>query len=273
MEKETQSHLEGEAQATDTLENPADNVSGDGGSDESSSDAVHPDDGQSSGDENGEVFHEEGGRKFKTKDEFIAFYRQQRGAASRVARENKELKTRLEQIEAANARVGNGQQSSTPAPSQDQIEKVDEEVARAAEVLAKTGKFVSPEQLKEMKDQLALIQQYSDQMKIAAAHQTINSFLESNPDAVGHEEEMADLIKEYGLDRKGTEEGLRLAYRMYFGKDPKAMNPTQVARQAYKKGQENGLRKSQAGAAPGSNAGGSPASTGGFSLDFSLLDT
>lgn len=273
MEKETQSHLEGEAQETDTLDNPADNVSGDAGSDEPSSDAVHPDDGQSSGDNDGEIFHEEGGRKFKTKDEFISFYRQQRGAASRVARENSQLKARLEQMEASNARASNGQQPTTQAPSQEQIEKVDDEVARAAEVLAKTGKFVSPEQLKAMQERLDMLQQYSDQAKVAAAHQTVNSFLETNPDAVGHEEEMADLIKEYGLDRKGTEEGLRLAYRMYFGKDPKAISPTQAARQAYKKGQENGLRRSQAGAAPGGNAGGGSANTGGFSIDFSLLDT
>lgn len=266
-----QSHLEGEAQDTDTLENPADGVSGDEDSNESSSETVHPDDGQSSGDE--EYFHEEGGRKFKTKDEFVSFYRQQRGAASRVARENTELKTRLEQIEAQVTRLGNNVPNTAPAPTAAAIEKVDDEVAKAAEVLARTGKFVSPEQLKEMSEQVKMLQQYSDQMKMAAAHQTVNSFLESNPDAVGHEEEMADLIKEYGLDRKGTEEGLKLAYRMFFGKDAKLANPTQLARQAYEKGQKNGVRRAQAGSPPGGNAGGPSKSSSEFNIDFSLLDS
>lgn len=266
MSQEQQSHLEEEAQETDTLDNSADGVSEDEGSNESSSETVHPEDGQSEGDTN--VFHEEGGQKFKTKEELVQFYRQQRGAASRVARENKELKTRLEQFEAAARTAPQAQR----IPTAEQIEKVDDQLVQAANALAKTKKFASPEEIQGLQEQIKALQQFSDQAKLATAQTTVNSFLGANQDAVGHEEELADLIKEYGLDRKGTEEGLRLAYQMFFGRPPKAMTPTQIAQQAYNKGQMSGVKKSQAGGGPSGNNGGKPANQGGLTFDWSLLD-
>lgn len=269
MEKETQSHPGEEAQETDTLEVPADNASGDEDSTESSSETVHPEAGQATGDE--EIFHEEGGRKFKTKDEFVQFYRQQRGATSRVARENTELKTRLEQLEASVSRLGTTQ-NPAPQPSQAQIEKVDEDLEKAANALAQTKKFASPEQVAALQEQIKSLQAHSDQMKFVSAQTTVNSFLTANPDAVGHEEELADLIKEYALDKKGTEEGLRLAFQMHFGRAPKAANPAQLAQQAYKQGQTTGVKKVQAGGGTGGSNGGAPANDGKPFFNWGLLD-
>lgn len=267
MDQEQQSHLEGDAAEQPTVEIPADGVSGDEGSSESSSETVHPAEGQSAGDE--EVFHEEGGRKFATKDEFIQFHRQQRGAASRVARDNKILTDRISQLEAARGPQAPG---TAPAPqSQEQVEKIDDEVQRAAEVLAKTGKFASPAEVREMQETLKELRAQSDQAKFAQARQTVDSFLDVNPDAAGHEQTLADLIQTYGLDRSGTEEGLRLAFRMHFGRDPKASSSSQLAQQAYKKGQVNAIKKSQAGSAPGGNVSGSPANSKP-DLDWSVLD-
>lgn len=264
-----QFHLDGEAQGTDTLDQPANGVSGDGSND-TSSETVHPTEGQTAGDTT-EIFHEEGGRQFKTKEEFISFYRQQRGAASRVSTENKELRARLEKLESQMTQASAPTQQATP--SQAQIEQVDEEVAKAADVLSKTGKFVSPAQLAEMQKQLAALQSYSEQMKLASATTAVNAFLSANQDAVGHEHELAQLITTYGLDKNGTEEGLRLAYRLQFGKEPNVSNTSQIARQAYAKGQEAAVKKSQAGGgAPGGGAS-KPKESGGFNIDFTLLDT
>lgn len=265
MEQESQSHLDNEAQGTDTLEAPAEGTLEDNGHEDTSSDDAHPEEGQNSGGED-DIFLETGGRKFKTKDEFVSFYNKQRGATSRVVAENKELRTRLERIEAQIS-----QSSQQPAAQQAQVEQIDEEVAKAADVLAKTGKFVSPQELKAMQEQLAALQAYSDSVKYAAADQEIKGFLAANPDAVGQEQELADLIRDFGLDKKGTKEGLVLAYRMHFGRSPKEHTPSQVALKAYEKGQQNGIRKSQAGGAP-SNASGSQVVSGVKGIDFSLLD-
>lgn len=244
MLEESQSHLDGEAPVTDTLDAPADGVS-EGAGQDPSSETVHPEGEEPEGDE--QTFHEEGGRKFKTKEELISFYRQQRGAASRVARENKELTTRLTTVEAQLRDVLARNGAPVPAPSGPATEEpVDEQVRQAAELLRKVGKFVTADELKQMTAELNQLKQQSDTVTLNEARGVARSFMDINPDAEAYTEELADIIDKH-FPKEPMERALDLAYRVHFGKAPRAVTVAAASREAYNKGKVNAVKRAQAG--------------------------
>lgn len=257
-----QSHLQGEeALEQDTLSEGADGVSEER-PDGQPSETVHPDDGQSAGDET--VFHEEGGRKFATKEDFIKFYRQQRGAASALARDKKRLEQDL-QLAQERLNAIEGRKGADKASAESQAEEdVDEQYRAAVERVKKVGKFATSEEISDIKRQLEELSAERAAVRQDTVRKQVETFLSSNPDALEYRAELADLVNDHNLT-------LHQAYTLFFGKPPKDAAPKATpVRDAYQKGKANAIRQSQAGG-PVSARSGQQAGEGGQFFDWGLL--
>lgn len=260
--EEMQSHLqEGEAPERDTLADAgAEGASGEQPTDPQS-ETVHPEAGQAEGDE--QIFHEEGGRKFATKEEFIAFYRQQRGAASILAREKKRLEQDFQLAQAELART-KGQAQTTPQPKSQEEEEVDEQYRAAVERVKRVGKLATLDEVTELKKQLQEIAEERQNLRQESARKQVETFVQANPDVVEYQAEIADLVKEHNLT-------LQQAYTLFFGKPPKDAAPKgSPAREAYQKGKATAIKQAQAGGSSSPKSGEQPGGEGQF-FDWSLI--
>ncbi len=210
----------------------------------------------------GEVFHKEGNREFKTKDDYVSWVNQQRGEASRLANSKKQAEAKLletaQALEKANAIITKlTSQTSDKPPEKKDDEEVSEEQREAIRKLKKIGKFITNEEFETITKQIESIQQERQTASVQAAEQAVAAFKEANPNIEGHEQELADLIQAKGLT-------LDEAYLLHFGEKPKPPK-AESARTALEKGKTTAIRKAQAGgttpggkAAPGAATEASP---------------
>lgn len=202
----------------------------------------------------GEIFHEEGSRKFKTKDDYVSWVNQQRGEASRLANSEKLAKAKLEEVtkalEQANATVAK-LTSTTEKPPEKKLEDLDDEQREAIRKLKEFGKFITHDEFEALENQIKAIQDERQKLSVEAAEKEVVAFKEANPKVEGHEQELADLIQTKGLT-------LSEAYLLHFGEKP-APSKAESAREAYEKGKTAAVRKSQAGGSSPSGKAAPPA--------------
>lgn len=254
---EGQSHLPNGAAPQGTQANGADETSGGTTSSETT---VHPE-GEPSGDE--EYFHKEGDQVWKTKEEYISHVNRQRGAASKIAANNKILE---QQLRDANAKLTELEGKSAPPTKETQQAKaeLDEESRKAIDVLREHAGFMTVEQFDaKLKEILAardskLEELYAERSagKAADNQRVLTAFVGANPEVAERMGELADLMDELGLEKKyGAEGALAKAYTLLFDKPPKKPGSTDKTSEAFNKGKAAALKQVQAGggtsAAPG----------------------
>ncbi len=243
---------ESEAPDTDTqAQQEADSVpeGAEPSSEDSSIENAHPEDESSEGGENDEAekpFHVEGKMVFKTKEEYIKHINKQRGAASQMASEYKRMKERMEKLEASLSQISSAK--TQEKPPEDDLEP---EQRQALETIKKYGQFLTPEELQRvLEEQLAPVRSLLSQVekeKFEAAQAAVTQFMDMNPDAEDHREDIADLMERMG--KAGVEVDIEKAYFLVTGRQAR----TQVA--AKKEAEKRAIKKAQAAGSPSSSSG------------------
>lgn len=238
---------EGDTQAEDGAASVPENA--ESSLEETADGNAHPEDptegGQSQADESA-PFHVEGGRVFKTKEEYIKHVNKQRGAASVAASEKKKLEARLAQLESELASIRT--QSKTQEPPEDTLP---EDQLEALKVIKKHGKFLTADELQQLlESRLAPLEGYrlrEEQRQLEEARSHVESFLEANPDANDMREELADTIEK--MEKAGLPASIDRAYLFLTGKQP-LKQP--IAKQEAEK---RSIKKAQAAGSPNSSSG------------------
>ena len=197
-------------------------------------------------------FHVEGGREFKTKEEYVKYVNKQRGAASVLATEKKNLEARLSQLEAKL-----NEAAARPKAQEEPEEQIGEEQLEALKTIKKFGKFLTVDELQQILDakveaRLAKVEGYSlreEQRQFEAAKSHVDSFIEANPDASDMREELADTIEK--LDKAGIPGGIDKAYLLLTGKQPlkQPVAKQEAEKRSIKRAQATGSPNSSSGAA------------------------
>lgn len=146
---------------------------------------------------NEEPFYSEGGKVFKTKDEYIRHVNKQRGAASRLAFEKSKLERELqEKNQLLEKLLANGGQPQQGQQKQDEPE--DEETKQVLAELKRRGKFISSDELEEIlskkfQNYEPIIKKVQEQER-EQAQAYVDNFLEVNPDAIDSYEQIVDTM-------------------------------------------------------------------------------
>lgn len=253
-------------QGTATPDTGTEGVSEDGATGGASPENVQPGEGQDQTPPADDVvFHEEGNRKFKTKDEYVSWVNQQRGASARLAGEASQAKAKaaelaqaLEQANAVIKKFTGEDGTGARAP----VDPEDPEVQAAIAKLRKHG-VLTKEDASSLEQRLSKIEQASQQESQKTAQRMVEEFFQANPDAHDRVTEMQELIekKQLSLDE---------AYLIVFQK-PAQKSKNETARDAYERGKITQVKKAQAGASPKGVA--NPAAANGQFLDWSKLNS
>lgn len=197
------------------------------GEQDTSTEGVHPegDQTQAGNATNEETFHEEGGKVFKTKDEYIRHVNRQRGAASRLAFEKSKLEQELKEKSQLLDKLLSGQKTEQPGKTEEP--ELDEESKQVLAELKKRGGFISAQELEEILtkrlSQFEPVLNKVRESEIAEAQAYVDSFLEANPDALDRYEEIVDLMKR--MEEAKIPGGINQAYFHITGKAPLATKP------------------------------------------------
>lgn len=197
-------------------------------------------------------FHVEGGRQFQTKEEYIKYVNKQRGAASVLATEKKNLESRLAILEAQLT------EAATNSKKQEEPEEqIGEDQIEALKTIKKHGKFLTVDELQQILDsrveaRLAKVEGYSlreEQRQFEEAQSHVGAFLEANPDANEIREELADTIDK--LEKAGIAGGIDKAYLLLTGKQPlkQPIAKQEAEKRSIKRAQATGSPNSSSGAA------------------------
>lgn len=199
------------------------------GEQDTSTEGVHPegDQTQAGNAANEETFHEEGGKVFKTKDEYIRHVNKQRGAASRLAFEKTKLEQELREKNQLLEKVLSGQKPEQQAKPEES--ELDDESKQVLAELKKRGGFVSTQEVEEIlkkhMSQFEPILKKAQDSEIQEAKAYVDSFIDTNPDALDHYEEILDLMNQWAS--KGLPGGINQAYFHVTGKAPLAAKPAE----------------------------------------------
>lgn len=226
MLEELQPPLPGdEAPGKDTQVDGTDSVPEDGSADGSSEGNQVQPDGKKPTDDNGEVFHMEGKKVFKTKDEYIKHVNQQRGAASRLAHKTNELEQAL-----AEARAELERQKNSASPKKDEAapEEYSDDFKQAIANLRKSG-MVTREDLETiLKPMLAKYDRFASNIEaqeMSQAERIVGEFLDLNPDALDITAQIQDVLKR--AETAGIQMDVYKAYYNVTGKVPRTKQATQ----------------------------------------------
>lgn len=232
------------AQETGTRSDEASSVPADApaSGEEGSTEGVHPegDETSRSGSAETDIFLEEGGKVFKTKEEYFRHVNKQRGAASRLAFEKSKLERELSEKNQLLEKLLKGEK---PTQQEKQEEpELDEESKQVLAELKKRGGFISAEELEEIltrrlspfEPALKKVQE----RELNEAKEYVDNFIEANPEALEHYEEIVDLMAK--MDKAGIPGGIGQAFFHVTGKAPVAakakesnpVSPVKAAKQA-----------------------------------------
>jgi len=248
---ETTTQPDDGTQGTGNSDAQPEGVSEDQGADGASSENAQPEAGASAS----QPFHKEGDREFATKEEYISWVNKQRGAATKLASKYKAVEKQALEFQQAfnNAQATINKLSSGAPVSEAKREEAaatltDEQRTVQAQLRALLKDDLAPvAEVRKLQERSAFLESEYQRMKQAESLNLVQSFSEANPDMEGHEEDLAEIIQ------AGRAKSLEDAYTIFFGKKP---NQSRVAasRDAYRKGQETVIRRSQAGARPNGKA-------------------
>lgn len=230
-----------------------------------SEETVHPDGASNTSDDGStkeedpsgtpaeEIFHKEGERVFKTKEEYFTYVNQQRGAASRLAHDKKLAEENAQHYEtlykSALETVGKTGKAETPAPEMNAEEQ-------AAIASLKSAGFLTADQAKAMVEE-ALRPFKADserqfQERVNEARQTVDEFIGLNPEAADHAVELEQMLLK--MEKAEIPGGLPHAFFLVTGREAKTEAQTMKtdAREIKQ------VRAAQAGGAPTGKSGGAP---------------
>lgn len=185
----------------------------DGPEGQSSSENAHP-----SEDGGTEIFHSEGGKTFKTKEDYIQHVNKWRGAAANVIGNNKQMAARIAELESALA------SKETKTQDENALDELDPEQRAALSTLKKAGGFISVDEVeailaKRLGKYEPIISRV-EREQMAQAQKSVESFIEANPDAadVDVHKDMIDMLEK--MDKAGIPGGIQNAYFLVTGRQP-----------------------------------------------------
>lgn len=213
-----------------------------------SEETVQPEGAEPEGDQPAEaaeeIFHEEGGNTFKTKDDYIRYVNKSKGAAARLAHE----KTLADERAAHFEKLYTSAISAVGKPPAPEAPQMSDETREAIETLKKNG-LVTADQVKELVEQaVAPFKRDSEQRRmeqINEARETVDEFIGLNPDAADNAPALEETLMR--MERAGITGGLEQAYFLVTGKVAKTKDLSAVE-------ERREVKKLAASMAGGSNA-------------------